>query len=414
MSFEQGLSGLNTSSMSLDVIGNNIANASTVGFKSSSAEFADVYANAVYGNTGMQAGIGTQIAAVAQQFNQGNITVSNNPLDVAINGNGFFRLSDNGATTYSRNGQFHLDSNGYLVNNTGQNVMGYTELTIDPVTGQLSSVSTLGNIRIDLNNIAPNATTTLAIGLNLDASSAVIASTFDPADPTTYNYSTPATVYDSQGNSHSLTYYFTKTAANAWTVNATMDGAASGITVALTPNALTFNPDGTLATPAPPATLGIATTGLAPAVNELAVTMDLSGATQMSGNSGVNSISQDGYAQGQLVGVSIGSDGIVFGRYSNNVSRPLQQLLLANFRNPNGLIPLGNNQWTPSYASGSEVLNSPGGGVAGILQSGATEDSNVDLTNELVNMIVAQRQYQANAQTIKTQDQVLQTLVNLR
>ena len=414
MSFEQGLSGLNTSSMSLDVIGNNIANASTVGFKSSSAEFADVYANAVYGNTGMQAGIGTQIAAVAQQFNQGNITVSNNPLDVAINGNGFFRLSDNGATTYSRNGQFHLDGNGYLVNNTGQNVMGYTELTIDPVTGQLSSVSTLGNIRIDLNNIAPNATTTLAIGLNLDASSAVIASTFDPADPTTYNYSTPATVYDSQGNSHSLTYYFTKTAANAWTVNATMDGAASGITVALTPNALTFNPDGTLATPAPPATLGIATTGLAPAVNELAVTMDLSGATQMSGNSGVNSISQDGYAQGQLVGVSIGSDGIVFGRYSNNVSRPLQQLLLANFRNPNGLIPLGNNQWAPSYASGSEVLNSPGGGVAGILQSGATEDSNVDLTNELVNMIVAQRQYQANAQTIKTQDQVLQTLVNLR
>lgn len=419
MSFQQGLSGLNTSAKSLDVIGNNIANASTVGFKGSTTQFADVYANSVYGEGGIQAGIGTMISNVAQQFTQGNITVTNNPLDVAINGDGFFRLSDNGAVTYSRNGQFHLDSQGYLVNGTGQNVMGYTTLTTD-ANGNVTSASNIGNIQIDLNNLPPSATTSLDMVLNLNANSSVINTTtypFDPANANSYNYSTSVTVYDSQGGSHALNYYFTKTAANAWTVNATLDdNATGGPTVSLTPNTLTFNADGTIDTTATTLPIAVSTTGLATAngVNELAISMDLTGSTQVAGSSGINSVKQDGYSEGQVVGLSIDANGIIYGRYSNNISRPLQQLVMASFRNPNGLAPLGNNQWAATQVAGAEVLNTPGVGVAGTIQSGATEDSNVDLTNELVSMIVAQRNYQANAQTIKTQDQILQTLVNLR
>jgi flagellar hook protein FlgE len=418
MSFEQGLSGLNSSSKNLDVIGNNIANSTTVGFKSGSTQFADVYATSIFGGSDLQSGIGTKVTDIAQQFTQGNTTVTNNPLDVAINGDGFFRLSNNGAITYSRNGQFHLDANGYLVNSTGQNVMGYTALTTNS-SGTVTSANTLGNIQIDLNNLAPNPTSTLSMVVNLNANASVIDRTgaitgtavpFNAADSSTYTYSTTATVYDSQGGSHALTYYFSKTASNTWDVNATMDGN-SAITVGISPNTLSFNAAGAL-TSSPLFTA--TTTGLAAAgVSELSVAMNLTGTSQVAGSSGVNSISQNGYAQGQIVGVSIDSNGIISGRYSNNLTRPLQQILLASFRNPNGLIPMGNNQWEAGQAAGSEVLNSPGAGLAGSVQSGATEDSNVDLTNELVNMIVAQRQYQANAQTIKAQDTIMQTLVNL-
>lgn len=410
MSFQQGLSGLNSSATSLDVIGNNISNASTVGFKGATTQFADVYANSVYGTGGLQSGIGTRVASVAQRFTQGNITVTNNPLDVAISGSGFFRISTNGAVTYSRNGQFHLDSNGYLVNSTNQNVMGYTSLTTN-VSGAVTSAGSVGNLKIDLNNLAPSQTTTMSMTMNLNAGATAVSGAFNSADPTTYTYSTSVTVYDSQGGSHALTYYFGKTSSNTWAVHATMDGT-SGISVSVTPSTLTFAADGSM-TSSP--SLAISTTGLAASgVNEMNVALNLAGTTQVAGSSGVNSVSQDGYAQGQIVGLSIDSAGIIYGRYSNNLSRPLQQILLANFRNPNGLIPLGNNQWAATQAAGAEVLNTPGVGVAGTVQAGATEDSNVDLTNELVNMIVAQREYQANAQTIKTQDQVLQTLVNLR
>lgn len=414
MSFQQGLSGLNSSATSLDVIGNNISNSSTVGFKGATTQFADVYANSIYGTGGLQSGIGTRVASVSQKFTQGNITVTNNPLDVAISGSGFFRISSGGAITYSRNGQFHLDNNGYLVNSTGQNVTGYTTLTTN-TSGAVTSAGNLGNIQIDLNNLPPNQTTKLGMTMNLNASSTAVAAAFNPADPTTYNYSTSVTVYDSQGASHALTLYFTKTASNQWNAHATLDGGTSGVTVAITPAAtpqLQFAADGSLTAGS---ALTLTTTGLAAkGVNEMSIALSLTGSTQVAGSSGVNSVTQDGYAQGQIVGLSIDSNGYIYGRYSNNLSRPLQQILLANFRNPNGLIPLGNNQWAATQAAGAEVLNSPGVGVAGTLQSGATEDSNVDLTNELVNMIVAQREYQANAQTIKTQDQVLQTLVNLR
>ena len=409
MSFQQGLSGLNSSAKSLDVIGNNIANASTVGFKSATTQFADVYANSVYGNGGVQVGLGTKIADVAQQFTQGNITVSNNPLDVAINGSGFFQLSGSDGTTYTRNGQFHLDADGYLVTSTGQNVVGYTQLSTDPTTGAVIGQSGQGNIQIDLGTLPANATSSISLGINLNATSAAISGSFSASDPNTYNYSTTVTTFDSQGASHPLSMYFVKTADNTWEVYGQMDGGATTLSNSDL-GQLTFNTDGTLASGSP---LTFSTTNITGAANFSAVPINLSSSTQVAGTSGVNSISQDGYAPGQIVGVSIDSNGVVYGRYSNNQTKALQQLLIASFQNPNGLISLGNNQWAATLEAGSPSVNPPGQGIAGVVQSGATEDSNVDLTTELVNLIVAQRQYQANAQTIKAQDTILQTLVNL-
>jgi flagellar hook protein FlgE len=414
MSFQQGLSGLAGASKNLDVIGNNIANVSTAGFKSSRAEFADVYASSLYGTGGVQVGIGTQIVGVAQQFTQGNISITNNPLDVAINGDGFFRLSDSGAVTYTRNGQFHLDKDGFLVTNTGVNVTGYTSLTVDPVTNTVTGAANLGNIQVDLNDLDPQDTTLMTMVMNLDAGENDISATFDPDDPSTYNFTTTATVYDSQGGDHSLTYYFTKTAANTWTVNATIDDTTNAMT--LSSSALTFATDGSI-TPADQSRTLTSPAGwdTALGVDPLSVTLDLTaGTTQFAGNSGVSALSQNGFARGRIVGVAVDAAGVISGRYTNGLSRPLQQLVLANFRNPNALVPLGSNQWAASGESGAEVLNAPGDGVAGAVQAGATEDANVDLTAELVNLIVAQRLYQANAQTIRTQDQILQTLVNLR
>ncbi len=418
MSFQQGLSGLNGAAKNLDVIGNNIANVSTVGFKNSRAEFADVYANSLYGigslygTGGAEVGIGAHIVGVAQQFTQGNITITNNPLDVAINGDGFFRLSDGGAVSYSRNGQFHLDKDGYLVTNTGINVTGYTSLTLDPITNQVTGAANLGNIQIDLNDLDPRATADLSMVLNLD-SQAAVTGPFMATDPSTYNYSTTATVYDSLGGSHSLTFYFTKSAANTWSVNATIDDVANALTPANSP--LTFDTAGAIATGQTATLTAPAAWSTALGIDPVAINLDFTtGTTQFAGSSGVSAISQNGYTRGRVVGVSIDADGIVSGRYTNGLSRPLQQLVLSSFRNPNALVPLGNNQWAASGESGAEVLNAPGDGVAGVVQAGATEDANVDLTAELVNLIVAQRLYQANAQTIRAQDQVLQTLVNLR
>lgn len=412
MSFQQGLSGLNTSSKSLDVIGNNIANSSTVGFKSSDAQFADVFANSIYGEGNVQPGIGTQIVDVAQQFNQGNITVTNNPLDVAINGSGFFQLSGGDGTTYTRNGQFHLDANGYLITSTGQNVVGYTQLTTDPTTGAVTGQSNQGNIQVDLGTLPAKQTAAITMAVNLNASSTQPTVTpFSASNPQSYNYSNTVNIYDSQGASHSATFYFVKTAtANRWTVYGSLD---NGSTLAATSlGTLAFTTTGQY--DATNSTVTALPSTAIPGANALAPTLNFSSSTQVAASSGVNSVSQDGYAPGQIVGISIDSSGVIFGRYSNNQTKPLQQIQIASFRNPNGLVPLGNNQWAATLAAGSASVNPPGQGVAGVVQSGATEDSNVDLTNELVNMIVAQRNYQANAQTIKTQDQVLQTLVNLR
>ncbi len=406
MGFQQGLSGLNAAAKSLDVIGNNVANASTVGFKLSQAQFADVYANSVAGG-GSQAGIGVNVATVAQQFGQGNITTTSNSLDMAVNGSGFFRMNDNGAITYSRNGQFQLDSTGFIVSSQGIRLTGY----LPNAAGVIVATSPT-DIQISTADLIPSATTTLTAGLNLNATSTIPAiAPFDPADGATFNNSTSATIYDSLGGSHVASLYFVKTGVNAWDSYLTVDGAQVPVAgTALT--AMTFNTSGVLTAPVAAVTSAAFTPSGGGAAQTLDV--DFTSTSQYGSSFGVNSMSQDGYASGQMTGFSTGADGIISGRYSNGQTRTLGQVVLANFSNPQGLQPLGGNQWAETSTSGTPLVGVPGSASLGVLQTSAVEDSNVDLTAELVNMITAQRVYQANAQTIKTQDQVLQTIVNLR
>jgi flagellar hook protein FlgE len=403
MSFQQGLSGLNAAAKNLDVIGNNIANATTVGFKQSQAQFADVYANSLTGSGGAQVGIGTKVAQIAQQFTQGNISSSNNPLDIAINGGGFFRMENNGEVTYQRNGQFQLDRMGSIVNPSGAKLTGYTANS----SGVLSTGSP-SPLSINTSDLAPQITSEVNALLNLDSRSAnPLATPFDMNDPTTFNTSTAVSVYDSLGNSHTLQTYFVKTAPGAWDVYASNDG------VPLTPalvGSLGFDANGVLTTPMP---LNISVPVTSGATNPFPVVLDFTGTTQFGSTFSVNTLNQDGYTSGRLAGFSIGADGLVMGRYTNGQAALLGQVVLANFANPNGLQPLGNNMWAETATSGAALVGSPNSGSLGVLQSSAVEDSNVDMTAELVNLITAQRVYQANAQTIKAQDTVLQTLVNL-
>jgi len=433
MAFQQGLSGLNAASKNLDVISNNISNVSTVGFKSSRTEFSDVYATASYGGNNLQPGLGTQTVSVAQQFNQGGLSVTNNPLDVAISGNGFFRLDGESGLTYSRSGQFRMDKDGYLVTNTGENVTGYTELTLDD-NFQVVGTSRLGSLKIDLDGI--NAYPTTEIGLNVNLNSDAVAPAtlptppvFDPLDSTSYNYSTSLSVYDSLGTEHTVQYFFVKedpvATPNIWSVYAYFDGTDPGIYPAgdqidlgsLTPTAIAGGHVMEFTTTGNLLTANSITTNVPldlASANDLTMKLDFTGSSQYAGGSGVNSVSQNGFQSGSLVGLNISDDGVVSGRYSNGVNQPLQQLVLVTFRNPQGLVPVGQSQWAATIEAGDETINRPAEGVAGTLQAGSTEDSTTDLTAELVNLIIAQRLYQANAQSISAQSTILQTLVNLR
>jgi flagellar hook protein FlgE len=412
MGFQAGLSGLNAAAKNIDVIGNNVANASTVGFKSSRAIFADVFATSLAGTGTGDIGIGTKVAGVQQQFTQGNITVTNNSLDIAINGPGFLRMDNNGAVSYSRNGQLHLDAFGYLINTDALKLTGY------PVDVNGKIVASAPNpMRISTSDITPRPTAAIDATLNLDSRSPAIAAAFDATDASTYTSSTSTAIYDSLGNPHALTLFFVKgAAAGAWNVHANVDsgpvadvdlGAGAG-----TPVVINFNSSGVLTTAMPFA--GIQLTLANGAVTPLVADLDFSGTTQFGSEFSVSALAQDGYTSGRLTGIGISDNGTILGRYSNGQANTLGQIVLANFANPEGLRPMGNNLWQETTDSGVAIIGAPQTGSLGSIQSGAVEDSNVDLTQELVNMITAQRIYQANAQTIKTQDQTLQTIVNLR
>ncbi|MBN8492272.1 MAG: flagellar hook protein FlgE [Burkholderiales bacterium] len=420
MSFQQGLSGLNASSKNLEVISNNIANANTFGAKTSRAEFSAVYAAALNGAGTNLVGIGTALQSVAQQFTQGNVSTTENPLDLAINGAGFFQITDgNSPITYTRNGQFKVNRDGYIVNNSQERLMGYSadgNGVIQP--GQLAP------LRLPTDGIDPNTSTRIELEVNLDSRLATTlppaAPMIDFADAGSYNNATSLTVYDMKGQEVAMSFYFQKAANNQWNVYATANGTSvAGTNAAPTPiTTINFQTNGSgPITPNAPVSINVpASTNAAGAQTEAipGLLFDLSGATQYGSAYGVTDMRQDGYGAGQLSTISIEPNGVIMARYSNGQSKPSGQIELANFRNPQGLQPLGDNAWARNYASGDPVYGVPGDGNLGVLQSGALEESNVDLTGELVNMITAQRVYQANAQTIKTQDQVLQTLVNLR
>ena len=420
MAFQTGLSGLNAASQNLDIIGNNISNSGTVGFKQSRALFSDVFANSLNGSSSTSIGIGTKVAAIEQEFTQGAISTSSNPLDMAVNGKGFFRLSDSGAASYTRNGQFHLDNAGYVVTSNNLQVTGYgvdSSGTVVPTSP--------GPLQISSSQLAPTVTSNFATSLNLDARQTVPSNgVFTTADPTSFNNTTSGTVIDSLGNSHVFTMYFVKTAtAGQWDLHATVDGGATStvdlggtpippaLTGAGVPVQLNFDTSGALTTAMPITPVALTVTGGA---NPVSMDLNFSGSTQYGAGFAVNSLVQDGFASGRLAGFNIGADGVIVGNYTNGQSKNLGQFVLANFADPSGLSPLGNGRWEETSASGLPVVGTPGSGDIGAVQSSATEASNVDLTAELVNMITAQRAYQANAQSIKTEDQVLQTLVNLK
>ncbi|NVM75422.1 flagellar hook protein FlgE [Duganella sp. SG902] len=517
--FQQGLSGLNAASKSLDVIGNNIANASTVGFKASQAQFADLYANSLNGVSGNNAGIGVTVSKLAQQFTQGNIETSSNPLDVAINGGGFFRLVVNGAVQYSRNGQFHEDASHTLVNAQGAQLTGYLSNKAGVI--QLGSPVPL---TLDKSDLTPVQTTEANFQLNLSSAETVPTTIpFDANDPTSYNKQTVLNVYDSLGTAHIMTTYYVKTDANTWDVYAAADNkeivsasvAATVATDAATiaarndyNNAVRATPPddaviataaGTYATAAyqamltaastPPAAatqaqldaLTAAYTALDPTVSgsitgktpdqinailgaaitvpavkvgtllftksgaldpqamalmtppqtlpfqiqlpifpdtgaqvPMTVSTTFDKTTQYGSVTNDLGSTQNGYSAGSWQRYSIDENGVILGQYSNGKSRAMGQIAMANFASVDGLTPLGNNAWAESSSSGPPTIGVPNAGSMGQLRSAAVETSNTDLTAELVNMITAQRVYQANAQTIKTEDSILQTLVNLR
>ncbi len=423
MAFQQGLSGLNSASKALDVISNNVANSNTIGFKAGRAEFADVYAAALNGAAaGVQVGIGSAIGAVTQSFSQGNITTTNNPLDVAINGNGFFRMANSdGSVAYTRNGQFDINKNGYIVNAQGMQLTGYPANN-----GVILAGGDPQPIQLNFSDVQPNASSKMTLAMNFDSREPASPS-FSLSDPKPldrnnpaaggYNFSTSATAYDTLGNPHTLTFFFQKLPAPApagsWNAFYQVDGTGDAQPVSATPPAnLTFGTDGTLTSGGQfnltfPEFAGTGASGTQ------TISFNLGDSTQFGSQFGVNTLRQDGFASGRLTGITIGDDGVILGRYSNGQSRDLGQVVLANFQSPNGLLSLGGNLWAESPDSGQPIVGVPGSANLGLMTAGAVEEANVDLTSELVQLIVQQRAYQANAQSVRAQDTILQTIVNL-
>lgn len=533
MPFRIALSGLNAASSELRVIGNNVANASTVGYKKARAEFADIFAASGLGTTANAIGAGVRIASVSQQFTQGNIGFTDNNLDLAIAGQGFFRLNDNGVTVFTRAGQFGVDRDGYVVNAAGQQLTAYGADDTGNITGAISA------LRLDTSDIEPAQTTTVNTGINLDSSSDVPAApvatseitlagtildtndspyttaafnvvdsygneittatmewtysgagavwtaellvggasttpatttsvdvgtdtsaslswdpdgaggqsalpitmdvsalasqtvaagasnvsatadgavqgTFSVADASSYNNSTSLTIYDSLGASHLATMYFRKTGTpNEWEGYLFVDDQqVDG------PIDLSFTTDGGLAAidgaATPPATFTSASFTPTGGSSAMTMTLSLDGMTQYGSAFSVSQLSQDGYATGRLSGVDIANNGTITARFTNGQSRTLGQIALANFGNAQGLRQLGDTSWAETYESGAALVSAPGTGSLGLIESGALEGSNVDLTEQLVGMITAQRNFQANAQVIQTADTVQQAIINIR
>ncbi|WP_284456036.1 flagellar hook protein FlgE [Alloalcanivorax xenomutans] len=393
MGFSQALSGLNAAASQLDVVGNNIANSQTVGFKGSSVQFADVY-------TGAKVGQGVRVSGVLQDFSNGTLESTGRNLDLGINGAGFFRFLQGEQIVYSRNGQLTLTKEGYLENAQGARLTGFP-----------AGVGTGGQpqvLQVPAGGMNASATTGVDATFNLDAESDIITGAFDPADDDTYSYANTATVYDSLGVQHTMTLYFVKTGENEWAVHSAVDGTVD----AANTGELRFNSNGTL--DEANSTFPDYSFAMNNGADDVTFGINFDGTTQFGQEFDLGSLDQNGYTAGSLVGVTVDDDGNIIGNYANEQSQVLGTLALANFRNPEGLQPAGDNAWVETGTSGQPLLGLAGTGMFGNVESQALEVSNVDLTSELVDLIIAQRNYQANTQTIKVQDEVLQNAVNLR
>ena len=418
MPFNIALSGLNAASTDLEVTGNNIANAATNGFKESRAEFADVYANSIVDNSNTAAGGGVRVSRIAQQFAQGSVDFTSSSLDLAITGEGFFVLEDtDGTQFFTRAGAYSADRNGFVVNHADQRLQVYPAVVGS--NGQTTfNTGVLSDLQLPTTPSSPQATQNVTAGLNLDANLPIVAAAtpFDPTDSDTYNSSTSTSVYDSLGNAHTATFYFRRqnpATANTWDSYLFVDNTQVQFGGANNPAPLTFDANGAMIAPAG----GIVTmdafdpgNGAAP----INLALDYAQSTQFGAGFAVNNLSQDGFSSGRLAGVSIDGEGVVFARYTNGTSSSVGKVALAKFNNSQGLNQVGDTNWAETFASGSGQLGEAGTSSFGQIQSGALESSNVDIAEQLVNLITAQRNFQANAEVISTADTITQTIINIR
>ena len=407
MTFQTAISGLQAASTDLAVIGNNVANAATTGFKRSRAQFQDVFAVSSTGAAANSPGKGVDVSTVAQQFTQGNISFTDNPLDVAISGQGFLVLDNGGTQVYSRDGALGLDANNYVVNADGFRLQAFGADAFGNITGAI------GDLQFNEANSAPEPTTQVNLGANFDADAEVPSvAVFDPNDPNSYNETTALSIYDSQGGSHLMQMYFVRDAAvNTWQMYSYVDGTE--VNAPGTPDTLEFDGAGALTTPAT-GSFTIPTFTPEPGVNALDITVSVSNSTMYGANYSVNELEQDGYTTGRLTSIDFSDDGTIVARYSNGQSNIQGQIALAGFTNEQGLRPIGQNSWVESFETGPPILGRPGSGALGLIQGGALEDANVDLSQELVALIIAQRNFQANAEVITTADTVTQSIINIR
>ncbi|WP_065258839.1 flagellar hook protein FlgE [Pseudomonas bananamidigenes] len=442
MSFNIGLSGLYAANKQLDVTGNNIANVATAGFKSSRAEFADVYSATRLGSGSKVIGNGVRLANVSQQFTQGDINNTGNVLDMGINGSGFFTLSDNGSITYTRAGTFKVDKDGFITNTDyTSRLQGYG---VDANGKIINGVLT--DLKIDTSNLAPKSTSLVTSTINLNSTAPVIDDTvaagkFDPTNTATYTKSFSTPIYDSQGNSHVMDQYMVKTGANTWKVYTLVDGRnpdATGSdpkTTAPVASTMSFDSTGKLTQvstpdPANPATPIISSdlklTGWVPgtvtngvwkangaSANPAGITISMAKTTQFNADTARSIPTQDGYATGQITNLTIDGTGTLFANFSNNQSKAIGQVALASFTNEQGLQPVGGTAWKETFASGIPGYDAPETGTLGSVVSNSLEESNVNLTNELVDLIKGQSNYQANAKTISTQSTIMQTIIQM-
>lgn len=406
MPFRIALSGLNAAQTDLSVTGNNVANASTTGFKGSRAEFADVYAVAFEGISSIATGNGVAVAAVSQNFSQGNIDFTERNLDLSVRGQGMFVIEDASGQSFTRAGAFSVDREGFVVNQGGQ------RLQIFPaVTGGGFNTGVLSDLTLSTSDGPPAATGNITATVNLSSSDSPPTTTpFSPTDATSFNNSTSTVIYDSLGSPHNSTLYYVKTAvANQWDTYQYVDGnaVASG---GASPITMTFNSDGSLSGPA---NIVYDAVPSGTGANPIQVTIDYSKSTQYGSPFAVNGLSQDGFTTGRLSGIDIDSEGVVFARYTNGQATPLGKIALANFPSVQGLRQTGDTNWAQTFESGDLLLGEANTASFGLIQSGALETSNVDIAASLVNLITAQRNYQANAQVISAADTITQTIINI-
>ncbi len=405
------VSGLNAFGNALSVTGNNIANLSTVGYKSQKATFSDLVTSSLGGSSGAnQIGRGVFTGAVLSQYTQGSISTSGNGLDMAVDGNGFFRIRDNNnAIFYTRAGQFRVDKDGKIVDPNGNFLQGYQANNTGVLSGTLSDLTLSNAIS------SPQATTTARVSANLNAS-ATVPGAFVASDPSTYNFATSITVYDSLGSSHTLNLYFRKTASNTWEMHHRLDGTATTGTTdgGAQPTAITFNASGAMTAPAAALTIGYTAGQVGNGAAASSIALTITSITQFGAPSAVSEITQNGFASGSIAGTSIDTSGVVTGRFTNGQVRTLAQIALSRFTNADGLSRTGKNLLAETNASGQPTTSAPNTGGTGRVLAGSLELSNVDLGEEFIDMISAQRGFQANSRVITTTDDLLQELVNLR